>query len=609
MTNRISGNAYTRLTQRAWKLSCIFPVSMTVLLITGLSASLLEGLTMAALVPLLERGDIGAGTASSLSINIFATFFRDLNLEQAVRLVAFLLFAITVVKGILYYLNNVILAYLQVRVVTMFRRRCFEQLLRLGSGYLNRNKTADLFTLTTDYTKWMGSLVSVVGPSIPRLFTVAVLLTMLLAVSWKLTLPALLLIIGSSLVLKKAIRQAELSNKSSNEALMRLNHVLLSVLNGMKVVRAFSKEKLVMADLEKRTNEQATASYSNAKANSLIQPIFESFSIASLACILLFATYILQPMETYLPSLLAFILILFRLLIPVVSLNQTRAQIAGLLPMYSGLESFLKTNDKPYVISGKKKYNGLKNSIKFENVQFGYETSDPLVLKNISFTLEKGSKTAIVGSSGAGKSTITELLLRFYDPGKGRILIDGIDLRDLDIESWRSRLGIVTQDTFLFNDTIAANIAFGDRTVGDDDRIIDVAKIANAHDFIMEMPDKYETVLGDRGIRLSGGQRQRLAIARALYHDPELLILDEATSSLDGGSERLVQSALERAGKGRTTVTIAHRLSTIENADLVIVLAGGRVSQCGRHQELANVDGLYKNMLLNQGKTTIEPHC
>jgi ABC-type multidrug transport system fused ATPase/permease subunit len=249
----------------------------------------------------------------------------------------------------------------------------------------------------------------------------------------------------------------------------------------------------------------------------------------------------------------------------------------------------LRTDNKKYFKNGQTEFLGLKRSIDFISVDFGYD-GDNLVLHDITLTIERGQMTALVGASGAGKTTLADLIPRFYDPTQGKVLIDGVELREFEINSLRRKMAVVSQDTFIFNTSVWNNIAYGTEGASEDE-ILEAARLANALEFIQEMPEEFETQLGDRGVRLSGGQRQRLAIARALLRNPEILILDEATSALDSVSERLIQESLEKLSVGRTVIAIAHRLSTIVRADKVVVLEQGRIVEQGGYQELLEQGG------------------
>jgi ABC-type multidrug transport system fused ATPase/permease subunit len=253
------------------------------------------------------------------------------------------------------------------------------------------------------------------------------------------------------------------------------------------------------------------------------------------------------------------------------------------------IKDVLRSDNKNYFENGEIEFTGFKHSINFVSVGFGYDDTS-LVLNNISLTIEKGQMTALVGASGAGKTTLADLIMRFYDPIIGEVLIDGVDLRHIEINSLRGKLAMVSQDTFIFNTTVRNNIAYGTNDATEP-KIMEAAQLANALEFIQEMPEGFETILGDRGVRLSGGQRQRIAIARALLRNPEILILDEATSALDSVSERLIQDSIEQLTVGRTVIAIAHRLSTIARADQVVVLEQGRIVEQGKYQELLKQRG------------------
>jgi ATP-binding cassette, subfamily B, bacterial MsbA len=253
------------------------------------------------------------------------------------------------------------------------------------------------------------------------------------------------------------------------------------------------------------------------------------------------------------------------------------------------IKELLRTDNKKYFQNGRTEFFGLKRSIDLVAVDFGYEASNP-VLQDITLTIERGQTTALVGASGAGKTTLADLIPRFYDPTQGQVLIDGVDLREFEINSLRRKMAVVSQDTFIFNTSVRNNIAYGTQEANEQ-AILQAARLANALEFIQKMPEGFETQLGDRGVRLSGGQRQRIAIARALLRHPEILILDEATSALDSVSERLIQESLEKLSVGRTVVAIAHRLSTIAQADKVVVLEQGRIVEQGKYQELLEQRG------------------
>jgi subfamily B ATP-binding cassette protein MsbA len=288
-------------------------------------------------------------------------------------------------------------------------------------------------------------------------------------------------------------------------------------------------------------------------------------------------------------SLLTFFFVLFRFIPFVQDINGTRAFLSTLHGSANNIKNLLKTDDKNYFQNGHIKFKGLKTSINLVGVDFGYGDEN-LVLHNITLTIEKGKMTALVGASGAGKTTLADLIPRFYNATEGNVYIDETDIRLFEINSLRSQIAVVSQDTFIFNTSVWQNIAYG-TPEATNEQIQEAAKLANALEFILEMPQGFNTQLGDRGVRLSGGQRQRIAIARALLRNPEILILDEATSALDSLSERLIQDSLEKLSVGRTVIAIAHRLSTISKADKVVVLEAGRIVEQGKYEELLGRQG------------------
>lgn len=336
---------------------------------------------------------------------------------------------------------------------------------------------------------------------------------------------------------------------------------------------------------------------------ALVRPVAEGLATTVLISMIILAiTVFVANGSLQTASLLTFLFILFRLVPALHEINGNRAQLSGFGGSIANIQEILRSDNKPYLQDGDYSFSELRRSIDFVAVEFGYNPNQS-VLKDITLTIERGKMTALVGGSGAGKTTLVDLIPRFYDPTQGQILIDGRDLRSFAIKSLRQKMAIVSQDTFIFNASVRYNIAYGLDGVSDE-AVLRAAEQANALDFILEMPDQFETQLGDRGVRLSGGQRQRLAIARALLRDPEILILDEATSALDSVSERLIQESLEQLAAGRTVIAIAHRLSTIVRADKVVVLEQGQIIEQGTYQELLNQRGKLWNYHQMQHQTS-----
>ena len=366
-------------------------------------------------------------------------------------------------------------------------------------------------------------------------------------------------------------------------------------ITGARVVKAFAMEEYEIKKFQNESFAYFKTLLHVTRVSKLAGPITETLGTLIGISILwfggqqVFAGNGLSPGE-----FLLFLLAIFSVMQPIKELSSVNTRLQEAVAAGQRIFNLLDTKPTVYSLPGAQKISAFKKKIHYEGVSFGYD-DDSRVLNNINVEVNKGEICAIVGPSGAGKSTLVDLLSRFYDPHKGRILLDGIDLRKIDVQSLRKFMGIVTQETILFHGSIRSNIAYGLEDIPED-KLIDAARVANAHRFIIEFPDGYDTVIGERGVTISGGQRQRLAIARAILKNPPILILDEATSSLDSESELLVQQAIERLMANRTTFVIAHRLSTILHADKIIVLDKGKIVQEGTHEELINGQGIYQRL-------------
>src|SRR5258708_4746239 len=418
---------------------------------------------------------------------------------------------------------------------------------------------------------------------------------MVVAVSWQLTVPAVVFLFAASIVLKYLSSQPlRRAGAQLSTATAQVSQLLMETITGIKMVRLAVAERH-MTQIHTRALDLATASQRRAALiQCLSAPLFSALA-GLFVSLLLLANALFRTIDPsiWLGSVLLFLFLLFRLMTPVSNLNVARARLVTDMPYFESLVDFYREAGDRREKNGRIQAKPLRNSIVFENVQFSYGASEKPVLVDFTLRINRGETIAIVGRSGAGKSTLIGLLAALWDPQAGRIVVDGTDLRDFDRRSWRRRLAVVTQDVFIFNDTATNNIRFG-RIEADMDSIRAAATFASANDFIDEFLQGYETILGDRGVRLSGGQQQRIAIARAILANPDILILDEATSQLDTFTERAIQDAVEQIAKDRTVLVIAHRLSTIQKADKVVVLDEGRVVEVGRHQELLMKNGAYR---------------
>jgi ABC-type multidrug transport system fused ATPase/permease subunit len=422
----------------------------------------------------------------------------------------------------------------------------------------------------------------------------AVLLTVLLIFSWRLTLITILFSVLIALAVSVYLRFLSNTGRKSANSSREMTSSLYESINGIRVIKSYVKERIQTSMLKDKVEKDRRIHHQLNFGNYMVHIITESLGVISIGVMFLLATIIYDINDNLLiAQLIPFIYILTRIIPTVKILNQARGSIASRLPFLKLLYDLLRSDDKPYIRDGCKSFVGLKGGIRFKSVTFSYTRNKTRALINADYYIPKGKTTAIVGESGAGKSTVVSLLLRFYDPKEGVILIDGEPLETFNIESYRRKIGIVSQDTFLFNDTIKANIAFGAAEKTTDELIIESARKAGAHEFIIELPEGYDTVLGDRGVRLSGGERQRISIARAILKNPDILILDEATSSLDSRTEKLIQNAICELSRNRTVIIIAHRLSTIKGADQIIVLQEGRVVEIGEEAQLIDRKGEY----------------
>tara|TARA_B100000686_G_C16777576_1_gene969555 strand:- start:539 stop:1843 length:1305 start_codon:yes stop_codon:yes gene_type:complete len=414
----------------------------------------------------------------------------------------------------------------------------------------------------------------------------------LMTISWQLTLISATLISISTYLMGRISKKVSAISTQRNRAAVTLNQLGFETISALKQIQLFTKEKDASKKYELGTSKVNTLIYKNEKLRAISTPFYQISNLISIVMLLILATIIFADHETFiLGIILTYLFVMIRLIGPLSTLNSQRIQIASLIPSMNSLQYFLERNDKKYYKSGSKSPVVI-NNIKINDLSFKYDNHDKYILKNIDLEIVKGTFTAIVGPSGSGKSTLTNLLLRLYEPSTGLITANQINIEDINLNHWRSTIGTVSQNTFIFNDTIENNIKFANPDATPID-IIEAAKKANAHDFISEMKEGYQTLVGDQGVRLSGGESQRISIARTILYNPQILILDEATSSLDAESEKLVQKAIDNLSANRTVIAIAHRLSTIKEADRIIVLDNGMIAENGTHHELMKEQNLY----------------
>jgi subfamily B ATP-binding cassette protein MsbA len=446
--------------------------------------------------------------------------------------------------------------------------------------------------ITTDVEKIQSAVSELAGDLLKEGLTVLGLLVVLFVKDWRLALFALVGMPAAFYPLVQLGRKLRSSNETSLRRWRDISEILQETISGFRVVKAFGMEAFETSRFRRASQRLFHVNMRITRMGAILPPLMEAVGGLALVGGLFYGSWAIRSGRLTTGAFTAFLAALFAMYTPIKRLSRLNATLQGALAGSGRIFEVLDTHEEireaatPVVLAR------MQRAIVYERVGFRYEDADGDTLRCVSFEARAGEVVAIVGTSGAGKTTLVNLLPRFYDVTDGRITLDGVDVRDATLVSLRGQIGLVTQETVLFNDTVRANIAYGHDDV-DEAAVEAAARAAFAHDFILDLPRRYDTVIGERGSRLSGGQRQRIAIARALLKNPPVLILDEATSALDAESERLVQGALSNLMKGRTVLVIAHRLATVRSADRILVLEGGEIREMGTHEELLRRGGLY----------------
>lgn len=575
----------------------LFRRQIAAVIVVGIGASMLEAVGLSLFVPILHG--LNGGADAPFPMDRLAGLFEDLTLAERVRIISVLLALIYGMKGALIYLNGIMSARLEAEGSNYQILRCYQGILGAEIGFINARPGAYLYSVLRQHVGRFGHILRTLAEAVPPLLTFLTLLVLLFMVSWKMTLVAGTFAVAASLLVQGLQKRAVSTGKAITTAVTELDGTVLDTLNGLKTIHLFVRADDMVTRFRRDIENWAKRLVNVARVQSASAPFFEAASVIGLSTVLIVGSFVLRgdgPGAFQIDILIAFLIVFYRMLPMVATLNRTRVSIGAMMPVCHEVQRFLEDVEQHQVVNGTRRWDGLRHSIEFRQVSFRYSGGRETALSSISLVIPRGAKVGIVGASGAGKSTIGELLLRFYDPQAGVILVDGVNLRDIDLGSWRRRIGVVTQDTFLFNDTIAGNIRFSMPTATQA-QVEAAARRAHIHDFIAQLPQGYDTVVGDRGVLLSGGQRQRLAIARAILSEPDILLLDEATSALDSESEQIVQAALDEISEGRTVIAIAHRLSTVANSDLIFVLDAGSVVEQGTHAELLGQPyGVYQRL-------------
>ena len=516
---------------------------------------------------------------------------------KALIIICVIVFVMTFFKNLFRYLAMFFIAPIRNGVVRDLRNKMYKKAMDLPLSYYSEEKKGDLMSrMTSDVQEIEWSIMQTLEMIFREPLTIIISFTLMLVVSTKLTIYILLLLPIAALFIALLGKSLKSASRKSKETLGGLISVIEETLGSLKVIKAFSAMGPMQKKFENINETYYKQSVKVYRKTDLSSPLTEVVVTGILMFILFIGGSMVFKGELTGPLFLMYFILASQLIPPIKQLTTSYSNIQKGVASEERIDKILLADNVIIDKTNAKEILNFTKEIEYKNLWFAYHKGDDgYVLRDINLKIEKGKTIALVGQSGSGKTTLADMLPRFYESDKGALLIDGTDIKDLTTESVRKHIGVVTQESILFNDTVKNNIIFGMQNVTENE-VIEAAKIANAHEFIMQLPDGYNTIIGDRGGKLSGGQRQRLSIARAILKNPAILILDEATSALDTESEKLVQEALTNLMKNRTSVVIAHRLSTIANADEIVVMNQGEIIERGNHEQLLALNGTYKKL-------------
>jgi subfamily B ATP-binding cassette protein MsbA len=530
---------------------------------------------------------------------VYLQRFVPTHFHNAWTIVAYALVASTILKGVFDYAGTYLVNHAGFGMITDLRNDLYNSVLRRSAAFFQKHTTGTLIsTIVNDIERVQFAMSSVLADFLQQFFTFIFMATLVVVLGRKLAWVLVLFIPFIIYSAGKIGRRVRHTTRRGQDKLADIQNILQETIAGNRIVKAFSMENWEIARFRTAAKRLFRANLRSVAAAAVSSPLMDIFGAIGVALLLLLGRDKIAHGEFTPGTFAAFIIAVFKLYDPVRKFAQFNNNFQQALGASSNLFEFMNAEDEIREKPGAKPLTPFARSIRFENVCFSYDGNGDEsreILREINLEVTAGEVLAVVGSSGAGKSTLVHLIPRFFDVTSGRLLIDGRDVRDTTLASLRSQIGVVTQETVLFNDTLRNNIAYGQPGVSQK-QVEAAARAALAHDFIMELPTGYDTVIGERGVRLSGGERQRVAIARALLKNAPVLILDEATSALDSESEALVQSALQNLMTGRTVFVIAHRLSTVRRADRIVVLENGTIADIGAHEELMQKLGTYRRL-------------
>ena len=526
----------------------------------------------------------------------YSHLFNEYNPENVLLLLAIVTIFVSLLSNLFRYMGAWTVENMRTRTLQRMRNEMFSKVVDMNVGYFSDQRKGDIISkITSDVGVVQFCITNTLQVAFREPFLIIGYTVMMVAISWELALFSVLFLPVVALIIGSIVKRLRHPARTSQQRMGELVSTLDESLSGIKVIKSYNATGYVKQKFYDLSEDLARLTLSMARRQQLASPMSEFLGISAVGVILVFGGSLVFKDALSPEGFIAFIAMFSQITRPVRTFidqfSNINQGIAAGERIFSIIDAQSEIQDKPGAIE----LDGLKDKIEFRDIHFSYDGSRE-VIEGISFEIKRGETVALVGPSGGGKSTLSELIPRFYDVKAGDILIDGVSVRDYTQDSLRAHMSVVAQDTVLFNDTIEGNIAMG-KAGATHDEIVEAARIANADCFIQEAPEGYQTNIGDRGVKLSGGQRQRLSIARAVLKNPEILILDEATSALDTESEKLVQDALNKLLVGRTSVVIAHRLSTIHNADKIIVVDHGRVAEQGTHTELLAKGGIYAKLI------------